>query len=183
MQLWSQRLKENPEQGIRDLMDRHGGLVYYIVRGILSGFPEDDIEECVSDVFFYIYQNRSRLKFEKQGIKAYLAVTARHIAIDKMRRYRRIPEPVADLVFESVKADCFAEEKALANVERDELIRWFRDLGEPDATILIAKYFVGMTCGEIGDITGMRANTVAQRAGRAVRQLAGRMKGGKKHAE
>ena len=42
MQLWSQRLKENPEQGIRDLMDRHGGLVYYIVRGILSGFPEDD---------------------------------------------------------------------------------------------------------------------------------------------
>ena len=67
--------------------------------------------------------------------------------------------------------------------ERRKLIRWIRDLGEPDATILIAKYFVGMTCGEIGDITGMRANTVAQRAGRAVRQLAGRMKGGKKHAE
>ncbi|MBR0444158.1 MAG: sigma-70 family RNA polymerase sigma factor [Clostridia bacterium] len=183
MQLWSQRLKEDPEQGIHDLMDRHGGLVYYIVRGILSGFPEDDIEECVSDVFFYIYQNRSRLKFEKQGIKSYLAVTAKHIAIDKMRRYKRIPEPVSDLVFETARSGCLAEEAALSNVERDELIRWIRDLGEPDATILIAKYYVGMTCSEIGELTGLRANTVAQRAGRAVRQLADRMKGGKRHVQ
>ena len=183
MQMWSQRLREDPEKAIRELMDRHGGLVYYIVRGILPGFPEDDIEECVSDVFFYIYRNRSRLKFEKQGIKSYLAVTARHTAIDKLRRCRRIPEPVSDLLFESARADCLAEETALANVERDELIQAVRDLGEPDSTILIAKYFVGMTCGEIGDLTGMRANTVAQRACRAVKQLADRMKGGKKYAE
>ncbi len=183
MQLWSRRLKENSEQGIHDLMDRHGGLVYYVVRGILSGFPEDDIEECVSDVFFYIYQNRNRLKFEKQGIKSYLAVTAKHIAIDKMRRYRRIPEPVSDLVFESVRTDFLVEETALSNVEREELVRRIKNLGEPDATILIAKYFVGMTCGEIGKLTGMRANTVAQRAGRAVKQLADGMKGGKEHAQ
>ncbi len=183
MQLWSRRLRENSEQGIHDLMDRYGGLVYFVVRGILSGFPEDDIEECVSDVFFYIYQNRNRLKFEKQGIKSYLAVTAKHIAIDKMRRYRRIPEPVSDLVFESVRTDCLVEETALSNVEREELIRWIKNLGEPDSTILIAKYFVGMTCGEIGKLTGMRANTVAQRAVRAVKQLASGMKGGKEHAQ
>ena len=183
MQLWSRRLRDDPEQGIHDLMDRHGGLVYYIVRSILTGFPEDDIEECVSDVFFYIYRNRSRLKFEKQGIKSYLAVTAKHIAIDKMRRYKRVPEPVSDLAFEQIRTDCLAEETALSHLERDELIRWIRDLGEPDATILIAKYFVGMTCTEIGKLTGMRANTVAQRAGRAVKQLADRMKGGKEHVQ
>ena len=98
---WTKLLQSDPERGIRELFNEHGGLVYYTVRRILKGYPEDDIEECVSDVFFYLYQNRDRLALEDDAIKAYLGKTAAHRAIDHRRKVFRLPTPTEDALFDA----------------------------------------------------------------------------------
>ena len=182
MERWMSLLRSDPDQAIRLLLEEHGGLVYFAVRGVLTGFPEDDIEECVADVLLYIWQNRNRLQFENGAAKAYLVKTARHIAVDKLRRASRLPEPVEDPAWERTESERSAEEEALAEVERSELIDSIRSLGEPDATILLLKYYLGMKGLEIAGLLGMKENTVIQRAGRAVRRLAEMWKGDNVHA-
>ena len=182
MERWIRLLQSDPDRGIRMLLEEHGGLIYFAVRGVLTGYPDDDVEECVTDVLMYVYRNRERLRFGETGWKSYLVKTARHVALDKARRAERLPEPVEDPVWEQTGMERSAEEEALSRVERQELIAGIRALGEPDSTILLSKYYLGMKCAEIAELLGMKENTVAQRAGRALKRLAAGMKGGYAHA-
>ena len=182
MERWILLLRSDPDLGIRTLLEEHGGLLYYAVRGVLNGFPDDDVEGCVTDVLVYVYRNRERLRFGEEGWKSYLVKTARHVALDKLRRTERLPEPVADPAWEQTAPERSAEEEALSKVERDELIGRIRDLGEPDSTILLSKYYLGLKASEIAALVGMKENTVIQRTGRALKRLAAEMKGGYAHA-
>lgn len=181
MKHWSRLIKSDPERGIRALLDAHGGLVYFTVRRVLKGYPEDDIEECVSDVFLYLYQMRDRLELDDGAIKAYLSKTALHRALDQKRRAARIPTPVTDAVFDADASVQSAEEQAVAALERGELIEAISALGDPDATILIAKYFIGMKGKEIAAMLHMKENTVVSRASRALKRLRTMMKGAESH--
>ena len=44
-------LQKRPNEGMKELMRQYMGYCYYIVRNKLAEFPQEDIEECVSDVF------------------------------------------------------------------------------------------------------------------------------------
>ncbi len=181
MKNWTQRIRSDPDRGIRDLLQAHGGLVYYTVRRILKGWPEDDIEECVTDVFLYLYRNRDRLDLDDDAMKAYLAKTAAHRATDHLRKIARIPVPTEDVVFDADASAQSAEELALLHIERAQLIDAIVSLGDPDATILIAKYYLGLKGKEIAAMLHMKENTVVSRASRALRRLRIMLKGVETH--
>jgi RNA polymerase sigma-70 factor (ECF subfamily) len=54
-------LKADPDRGLALLIEKYAGYVRAIVLGKLGGFSRQDIEECVSDVFYSIYQSRHTL--------------------------------------------------------------------------------------------------------------------------
>ena len=62
-------LIDKPAEGIRILTAQYGGLVYSITWRRLQGcLRKEDIEECVSDIFFELYlqrQDRSVERFAK----------------------------------------------------------------------------------------------------------------------
>ncbi|MBQ6333075.1 MAG: sigma-70 family RNA polymerase sigma factor [Clostridia bacterium] len=173
----SKLMKTDPETGTRMLLRQYGGLAYCIVRRVLKGYPEDDVEECVSDVFYYLYRHRKRLDFSDGALKAYLIKTAEHRAIDHQRKCARMPVPQEDALWEATASERSAEEEALCALSREELIDRIRALGEPDASILLMKYWLDLTCADIGERLGMRPNTVAVRAGRALKRIRETWKG------
>ncbi len=58
-------LQKRPNEGMKELMRQYMGYCYYIVRNKLSEFPQEDIEECVSDVFVDAYRYREKIDLEK----------------------------------------------------------------------------------------------------------------------
>jgi RNA polymerase sigma-70 factor (ECF subfamily) len=170
-------MKTDPNAGIRTLLDRYGGLAYVTVRRVLKGFPDDDVEECVSDVFYYLYRHRRRLDFSDAAFKSYLIRTAEHKALDLLRKSARTPVPSEDVLWDETASDRSAEEEAIALLSHDELILRIRALGEPDATILLSKYWLGMTSAEIGERLDMKPNTVVQRTKRALKKIREAWKG------
>ena len=54
-------LQKRPNEGMKELMWQYMGYCYYIVRNKLSEFPQEDIEECVSDVFVDAYRYREKI--------------------------------------------------------------------------------------------------------------------------
>ena len=170
-------MKTDPEAGIRTLLDQYGGLVYATARRVLKGYPEDDVEECVSDVFYYLYRHRRRLDFSDAAFPAYLIRTAEHKALDHLRKSARTPIPSEDALWDGSASERSAEEEALLALSNDALIERIRALGEPDASILLYKYWLGMTSAEIGERLDMKPNTVVQRAKRALKKIREAWKG------
>lgn len=157
-------LRKKPEKGIRAVMEAYMGLCYAIVRARLADFPQEDIEECVNDIFLEVYRNRDRIETEKGGIRAFLVVVSRRRAIDKYRAARK----TETLPLETETAGA---EKRLAFEEKDALRNALHSLGEPDAKILVWKYYYGLATKEIAAALGMKENTVDQRARRSLQKL------------
>lgn len=170
-------MKTDPNAGIRTLFQEYGGLAYMTVRRVLKGYPDDDVEECVSDVFYYLFRHRRRLDFSDAAFKSYLIRTAEHKALDLKRKSARLPVPSEDALWEQTASERSAEEEAIALLSHEELINRIRALGEPDATIVLAKYWLGMTSAEIGERLDMKPNTVVQRTKRALKKIREARKG------
>ena len=184
MEELSEKLREHPEAALQAMIRDYGALVLFVVRGILSGCPAEDVEECVSDTFLYIYENRQRLDFRRGSVKAYLCTVARSKALDRVRRLRRERiEPKEPEQLKNLSAYPSAEEIALSNVERETLIDGILALGEPDSRILLCRYYLNMRTAEIATLLGMRENSVDQRARSALTKLAIQMKGADSNAE
>ena len=88
-----------------------------------------------------------------------------------------MPVPQEDALWDAAEPERSAEEEALSALSREELMERIRALGEPDASILLMKYWLGMKCKEIGDRLGLKPNTVAVRAGRALKRIRETWKG------
>lgn len=167
-------LQERPKEGIRMLTEQYGGLVYALTWRRLQGrLPREDIEECVSDIFFEVYQCRDKIDLEKGSVKAFLLIVAERRAI---KYYDRKAKPYETITLDSPEGlDLRAETDVEREVERQEESRRLMDaihsLGEPNGTIMIQKYYYGMTAKEIGKNLGMSKNAVEKRIKRGLKKL------------
>ena len=168
-----QLLREDPEQGVRRLMEQYAGLVYSIVNGRAGSVAApQDAEECVSDVFFEVYRKRECIDPEKGTLRTFLSVVARQRAVNLYRRKEKelrrstggpLPEEAAD--------DAGSEEAVIGAEERLQLLEAVKRLGEPDSSIIIRRYYFGQKSKEIAADLGLTAGAVDTRLSRAMGKL------------
>ncbi len=84
------------ERGISLLQQQYGGLLHYVVRGILQ-VPQD-VEECMNDIYLRIWERAASYQPEKGSLSVWLTVLARNLALDYAKSRSRRPEvPFAEL--------------------------------------------------------------------------------------
>lgn len=159
------------ESGFRLLFQQYQGYVYSIVWShIKSVCTKEDAEECVSDVFASVF-----LHFDEIGegvMQGYIGTVAKRTAIDTFRRHtakkaavftgEELPEIVSA---ENIAADYEHTEQC------EELFRAVKSLGEPDAEIVIQKYYYDRSTEEIAEAVQMKPVTVRVRLSRALKRL------------
>ena len=164
---------QEPETGAGLLFDAYYNYVYAIVYRRLSGIgSREDVEECVSDVFLDVLRMLPQVRCG--ALQAYIGTAARHKAANTARSimaHRRhtvslddeqMPEPTAS---DNVAAQTEAAEQSR------RLLDAIESLGEPDASILIQKFYYDRNAAEIGRILGMNPITVRSRCARALKKL------------
>ena len=159
--------RKSREAGARALFDTYYNYVYAIVYRCIAGTgTREDAEECVSDVFLEVL---SRIGDISSGsLQAYIGTTARHRALNVCRSLSRRPtDPLPETL---PSAQDVAEDAELA-AQAKALMTHIKALGEPDATILIQKYYYDRNAAEIGKILGMNPITVRSRLRRALKAL------------
>lgn len=139
-----QLMKRSASEGFKALFDEYWSYVYTIVFSILRGIgSKNDIEDCTADVLSDVMMNYDT---EHEGsLKAYLGTSAKRRAID-MRR-------------------------SLSSHISALLLQRIEELGEPDSTIIIQKYFYDRSSAETARILGMNPITVRSRLRRALKKL------------
>lgn len=167
-------MRQNPEHGIGLVMKQYAALCYYIVKQKLLDFPLEEVEECVSDVFLAFYHQYKAIDLERGSIKGFLSVLSRRKAID---RWRRLVGKETLLLQEAITISDSLEQQE----ERKILLDAVLALGDPDAKIVILKYYFGYPTKKIAEIFGLKENTVDQKVRRSLAKVKTILEGGAFH--
>lgn len=159
----------------RALVREYGRYVYAVVYNKLrSCGTKEDIEECVSDVFADLFMKCEFDMSSDNDIKALVATIASRKAVDRFRSLSFRASHIADADEDDINviASGFSVDE---HVDRSELRRVLLDkideLGEPDSTILIQKFYYYRNSKEIARSVSMTDVAVRARCSRAMSKL------------
>lgn len=163
-------IRDGDEAAIGQVIDRYSRLMWSIVSAVLKNTgSEQDMEECVADVFICLWENPGKYDPQRGKLKAWLSVMARSRAIDRYRELsRRNDVPLENTLI----ADRIgAADRVLAQETRQALIRAIKALEEPDREILIRRYYREQKPREIAIALDMPVKQVENRLYRAKLKL------------
>ena len=166
-------LRKDPNAGMEKLIETYAGLVYAVVARSIPD-PCDfasELEACVSDVFSEFYCTLHTYDPSLSSIKTWLCVLARNNAVDLLRKHRVFLSLDDEDVLFQLPGGASAEEIILEKESRRALLQAIHDLGEPDRTILLRKFYYRQPSKRIADELGMTVSNVDTRTHRAIAKL------------
>lgn len=163
-------IRASPEEGYKVLYEQYFNYVYAIIFRILRGYgSHEDVEECLVDTFADVL---AQIEQVDTSIRSYIGAAARNHAINtcrKLNTYTARHVPIDSI------GELPAEYDLAETIEKKEygqfLLQKIKALGEPDATILIQKYYYQRKIKEIAALTGLTQSAVQMRCGRALKRL------------
>ena len=160
-------MQNGDESALEYVIDKYtayvGTIVWNLVKGVLT---ESDAKEILSDVFFTLWKNSSKVR--KGKLKAYLGSIARTKALDALRHTRR--EVFLD--DETREYAVSGPEDALMKTEARALLYQALDsLQEPERSILIRHYCKNQKTRVIAEQMGLKTKTVQTKLRRGREKL------------
>ncbi len=152
------------------LIEEYSRLLWAIAGAILKNSASDeDVEECVSDVFLHLWLHPKDFDSMRGNLKGYLALLTKSKALDRLRKVNRTNTVSLDddLILES--EDILA--KMIAKEEETQLIQAVRSLEEPNREIFIRRFFFEQKPSEISKALSLPVRQVENRLYRSKLRL------------
>ncbi|MDO3408151.1 sigma-70 family RNA polymerase sigma factor [Saccharibacillus sp. CPCC 101409] len=160
-------IRREPE-AIEQIMNAYAGLLWKAAQRVLHTSAAEEVEECVADVFFDLWQHPQAYDPQRSGLKTYLTQAARYKAIDRCRKAGRS------------EAYPLREEEARSGDVLDELTRResaeelreaVQSLPEPDREIVSRRFYENQKPDEISAAMSLQTRQVNNRIYRAKQRL------------
>ncbi len=131
-------IMDGDERVFDHVITKYSKLLWHVVSGVLISGDCRDIEECVADVFIYLWKNPDKFDPEKSSLKSWLCMIAKSRALNKLRD---ISKHSSLSLEESVLTESFEIEGMILDRESAEIIiAAVKSLKEPDREIFIRRY-------------------------------------------
>lgn len=144
-------IKNGSEAAVNYAMNKYSKLMWSIAATVLiNTAAAEDIEECVADVFIYLWQNYEKYSERRGGLKTWLSVIVKNKAIDKYRQLSKKNE--VSLNDEIINKEIDVIDDIMAAETKKELIAAVNALEEPDREIILRRYYYQQKPKEIGFI-------------------------------
>lgn len=159
------------EQAMGRVMEHYSRLLWSVAARVLQGVgTEEDLEECVADVFVFLWMNPEKFDPARGNLKSYLAMVARSRALNRCRQLSRHDAVALEDLPPSREP---AAEMAVAG---DPALHDSIDaLREPDREILIRRYYHDEKPREIAAGLALPVKQIENRLYRAKRFLRDRL--------
>lgn len=164
-----ERLRQRDQQAYEALIDEYARLLWVVAGRSLTksaGFTAEDVEECVSDTFFQLWQHPERFDPNRGSLKTYLCTLTRNHAISIFRKHATGATVVLDDACEQIAAPPHEDP-----TDHQALYDAIARLPEPSREILIRRYFYEQKPAAIAEIMGLPKKEVENRLYRAKQTL------------
>lgn len=163
---------DDTDAGFALLFQQYRSYAYAIIWEILSGTgTAQDAEECLSDVFLQVFRHFDAIR--EESVKSYIGTVARNKAIDYSRKLNASGKHLSSEQEALLRLP--SDEDIAQDIEKTEYNRFLYDkiqqLGEPDSTILILKYFYDKQSKDIAKQVQLSPISVRVRLNRALKKL------------
>lgn len=162
-------LQADADAGLRAAMQQYAPLLKSICSRILPDCPQD-AEECAADAFVALWRSAAALAPDPPPLRAWLAVTARNIAINRYRALRRHGTVPLDDGLAETLGELAAFDRAASDAE-DAVGALVAAMEPPDREIFLRRYYLLQPCREIASALGLSENTVNVRLSRGRARL------------
>lgn len=167
------------------VIEKYSRLLWSVVYPVLAGIGnEQDMEECVADVFIHLWTKPETYKPEKGKLSAYLSIMARTKAIDRYRMvHRKQEDPLEEGALLRLTADCLNQplESLLEKEYRNDLLSVIAGLGEPMEEIVIRRFYYAQKPKAIAAAMDMPLKQVENSLYAAKRRLRQMLENGKEN--
>ena len=155
-------IRNRDEAVMGEVIENYSKLLWSVVSAVLTGAaPTQDMEECVADVFVYLWQNPGKYDAEKGKLKSWLALMARSRAVDRYRSIMRRNEAEIEEDMVAERWDVLAD--IVEQDERERLRACIWKLEETDREAIIRRYYYGQKPKEIAVAMGIPRKQVENR--------------------
>jgi RNA polymerase sigma-70 factor, ECF subfamily len=161
------RVVQRDESALAELYDRYGNLVYAVALRVLR--DASAAEEVLQDIFHRLWNMAARFDPGRGSLPAWLAVNARHRAIDCLRRRpvgteTEVSEAEIQLPFD-------LEEHVYRGRIVDRIRAALTRMPETQRKLVEMAFFEGLTHSELAERTGDPLGTIKSRLRAAVAGL------------
>ncbi len=155
------------ERMLAFVVQKYSRILWKIAASILINTASfQDVEECVADVFIYLWQYPEKYDPDKAKLSSWLSVVARSKAVDSYRRISRKREiPMEEIVAESLgyAENNAADEEMEEEHSMDILRSCIEGLDEKEKELVIRRYYYEQKPAEIAVALDMPKKQVENR--------------------
>ncbi len=113
---------------------------------LINAASVQDVEECVADVFIYLWQYPEKYDPDKAKLSSWLSMLARSKAIDRYRQIIKKRElPMEEIIAESLTHAEIME----VDAEKEKLLSCIEKLDEKEKEMIIRRYYYEQKPAEI----------------------------------
>lgn len=129
------------EKEFEKCIDRYSRLLWSVAAPILEGAgSEQDVEECVADVFIDLWKDPASFDPARGSLKTWLCLKCRSKAID---RFRKLSSRMAEELTEDKVSGLAEDAEGLPDSEMAEALRQAVErLREPEREVIIRRFFM-----------------------------------------
>ncbi|MFA5248810.1 MAG: sigma-70 family RNA polymerase sigma factor [Patescibacteria group bacterium] len=147
-------------------------LFYYIKR--ISGFPEEEIEDILQDVFLKVYKNLNSFNDDSK-FSSWIYGIAHNETISAYRKKRSRPQKtdleVDDDGVEKISSGFDLEKEISDKMTGEEIVATLQEMEDKYREIIVLKFFEGLDYKEISDVIKKPMGTVASLMNRAKKEF------------
>ena len=152
-----QRIRRGDETAMAELYDRFSAVVFSAALRVLG--ESSQAEDVLQEVFLQLWRNPSAFDANRGSLAAWLAVIARHRAIDHLRRRR----PEADFEEVVLSVDPALDKQAARNEAIGRIRGVLASMPDEQRAAVEMAFFEGLTHTEIAEKTGEPLGTIKTR--------------------
>lgn len=164
---------------IHETICQYSPLLFCVVQSILKEKgSHEDIEECVADVFIYLWQHPNYFDSKRGTLKNYLCLIAKSKALDKYRKLSKSQDVHISLEFipdeETAMPIPFFNinfNSTLMNCEYEDLYKVLDMLSPDDKEILLRRYVGGEKPSHIAKDLGVPTKSIINNLYRSKNKL------------
>lgn len=175
------RMAQGDGSALSELYDRHGRAVFALAVRMLSDHGE--AEDLTQDVFSLAWRNAPKYDASRGVVAAWLLVTTRTRAIDRLRSRRVRPGAASEdqiRRLDAIPDTAPSVEMSVAGDQMAERVRGaMANLPAEQRQALELAYFEGLSHTEIGERTGTALGTIKTRIRTGLARLRQAMERGK----
>lgn len=151
------RIRAGEPGAMSELYDRYSSVVYGVALRVLQDTAA--AEDVLQDIFLQLWRKPDAFDSSRGSLAAWLAVIARHRAIDRLRQRR----PETDIEEVVIAGDTDLRDETERSLVIDKVRLALNEMSGDQRNALELAYFQGLTHREIAEKTGEPLGTIKTR--------------------